>query len=287
MCYRQINQASKQENYDTAKMSNLEIDFGWSKEYRYVDPFPVEIWILILSFFNSSEAFPVALVCKLFYEILAEQSLKRGDYLDFFGTNLIPLCRTIKSIHFIRDTSNFHFWQHIKVRIPYIIAEQKNYTTLVEFVSTMLHKDHHADLYRTLMINREYDAVCILIETHTLNTLDIPINDIELAIKSGHTNLVRVMWKKTVNHRLVWDNIQDAIMTGNLDIVMFVMEQIPLSALYKQPINFTFAIERGFTDILEYLLVTNDCRIHDSDYEFLYEKYPKIAAKVDDFNQIV
>lgn len=255
------------------------IEFDWPKEYRYVDPFPVEIWILILSFIKSVEAFPVALVCKLFYEILAEQKQKRGDCHWSFATNLAPFCRTPKLIQFVYDTCHIHSWQDTKNLIARVLVKQQNYVALLGFVG---YGDYFDGLYDTLIEQGAFDVVRKLLK----DGVRTPVDFIKPAIKSGQLDLVKTahngrdlryildkedFWNaiKTGNIDIIkliyeicisfgWErfyvSMDSFVRTGNLDIVKFANETMKLTPYQS---TFREALQSKYIDIVEYLLEIN------------------------------
>ena len=273
---------------------------------------PVELWILILSFLNANEEFPVASVCKLFYNILSEKREKTGS--TKWRTNIVPFCKSMNSIDFIGNTCSIETWPYIKTQIPRVIATQMNYDILIGFMERMQHRTYYDGLYEVLLANGAYDTACRLI---TNGKIELPYNGIRLAIGTGQIDLIVATcsgFLYNIHSNVVYDTnddivyaalntcnidivkavltafsrrglriyvpMQTCVYTGNLDIIKYVFEII--RPRYIHPELIRVVLEKGNDDILEYLL-THNGRIYESDFQFLKRDLPNLAAQVKNY----
>lgn len=209
-----------------------------------MDKLPVELWILILSFLKANEEFPVASVCKMFYDILAEKRAKRGD--TDWQTSLAPFCRTPKQISWIREkTCALHTWPAVKQMIPFVLVRQKNYNTLIDFLCC---SEYNEGLYEALMGQGAFDVVRTLLKNYKIKP---PYDGIKLAIKSGQLDLVKTLHDANPGIWLDMNQLKDAIHTTNFDIVKVVFEMIK-KKYNRFWIPISSCIDTGNVDIVKF-----------------------------------
>jgi len=287
-------------------MSQLEIDIPIQD--ANMGPFPYEIWLIIMAFLLPHEEFPVALVCRTFYEILSRQRAKRGD--NNWQTVLTPFCHTFKLIEFVHDacdsTSYTYIWGDVSKLIPGVLVKQQNYDTLFKFLR---YYSCNGDIYEALMKQGAFDVVRKLLK----DGVRTPVDFIKPAIKSGQLDLVKTAYNdRDLRYILDKEDFWNAIKTGNIDIIKLIYEicislgwerfyvsmdsfvrtgkleivKFAHETMKLTPCHMAFraALQHKYIDIVEYLLEI-ECPIDYEDIwlcDLIEKSHPSLAAKIED-----
>ena len=207
---------------------------------------PSEILISIMDWLEPDEEFPVALVCRQFYNILRRKRDLRGN--SKWMTSLTPLCRTFMRCQWIYNTTataNSREKYYIEGQILGILIKTENYDVLEDFLNHFeISFLNSCGLTQGLMEQEAYDCVYNLL---IKGRLYVSPEDFDLAIESGELDLVELMYEHH-GGSLDSDHMRKAILSGNTDIVKFV---------YKEGIatggqNMYICVETGNLDIVKF-----------------------------------
>ena len=264
-------------------------------DIRIVYPDTVDIWFIIFGFLSPNDEFAVALVCKMFYDILKtirqsrrmklwETSIAHPIFNDFAET----YCTTPENITLYLRAEDTRVMNVIKHKVVPLTLRFGYYDSLCEILNSY-DMDSNLNLcmsvFCVLMTQKQYDVVRRLIK----KGLCMPWYDFfKPAVKSGQIDLVKHTYIPT--YMFDGDELRLAIISGNMDVVSFVSNayktkgcsvRYPTTLLYPaidsgnldilkfvQEIGAYFsshALEYAFNaqklDMLEYIVENSDCLI--------------------------
>ncbi len=271
---------------------------------------PVELWIVILTFLKWNEEFNAAQVCRMFRDILTRQRQIRGDTV-WHSTDITPYCSTLERINSFLRNPYCDIRTLVKpVRISLELIKQKNYETLVEFVNSRYpsHDVFCEKFFETLVDEKEYDIIRRIVQ----KGWRMPFGFINIAVKTGQYDIVLSALQSEGRFYAEHDLMKNAVKSADIRIVRFIYDlmrthyinfNVSMSVcvetgqidivkfahktwnVYLVDSNTTFAFEKGFTDILEYLIV-NGCPVKATIKDELALQNPDLAAKIQTFQVI-